>query len=485
MILAALTGCSRAPQRSVEKLAILPFENLTGDTTLDWVASAAPAIVTAELSGNPKLIAIRAGTASEGYLASADRFVHGVIVKRDGALRIDVSVEDAARHKMVTRAVESGDLIPAMSAIAKRLDPAATPFSTSSAEAVSAWGRHEYERAVAVDPDFGAAWLAWVESLAQVADAGHAISIAERALSRPGLRSDMDRARIAFMLAALRKDSLAREKALAALVKLQPSDTALLSLAAETEMNLRDFPAAAGYFKNILQVDPSAVGVMNSLGYAEAYAGNLDAAKKMLEEYAKQADQKANALDSLGEVHFMHGRFVEAEKYFLQTYQADARFLDGAELAKAALARWLGGDLKGADGLMMRYLDERNKAHDPLVTWREASWDFMTGRRDEAIAKLGNVPQQLGDRQKAIWLGRVSTDLVALKEKYDRTPPATDGEARAFYAAALVAAGQKDAARKLLERWPLPAESGGDPTIESLVFPKFIESRRALGMPAP
>jgi tetratricopeptide (TPR) repeat protein len=478
----SFSACSRAPGRPVDRLAVLPFENLTGDSALDWMASAAPAMVTAELSGNPKLLAIRAGSVNDGYLASADRMVHGFFVKRGGTLRIQVEVEDASRHKMVARAVESGDLLPAMNAIAKRLDSSAHPFSTASADAVSAWGRHEYERAVGIDPDFGAAWLAWADSLAQRGEASQAVGVTERALSRTGLRSETDRARIDLLAASLRKDAAAREKALGTLVKLEPSDTSLLSMAAETEMNLRNFTAAAGYFKSTLRVDPSAAGAMNLLGYAEGYGGDLDAARKTLEEYGRQAGQKTNSLDSLGEVYFVRGHFSDAEKYFLQAYQGEPTFGDGAELMKAAFARWLGGDLTGADGLLLRYLEDRNKLHDPLIVWREAVWDFVTGRRDEALAKLANVPSQLANRQRAVWLGHVSDGLAALKEGYDRSTPPSDGAARVFYAAALLADGQKEAARKLLELWPLPVETGGDATVESLVFPKFIESRRALGL---
>ena len=82
-------------------------------------------------------------------------------------------------------------------------------------------------------------------------------------------------------------------------------------------------------------------------------------------------------------------------------------------------------------------------------------------------------------------MAHISGDLAAMKEKYERTAPSADGEARVFYASALLANGQKDDARKLLELWPLPVETGGDSMVESLVFPKFIELRRSLGMSVP
>jgi tetratricopeptide repeat protein len=68
-----------------------------------------------------------------------------------------------------------------------------------------------------------------------------------------------------------------------------------------------------------------------------------------------------------------------------------------------------------------------------------------------------------------------------LRDLYQRTQPAADGEVRIFYASALAAAGQIEEAKKLLSRWPLP-DAGGDPLFQSLVFPRFLELRRKAGM---
>src|SRR5260370_42571482 len=108
-----------------------------------------------------------------------------------------------------------------------------------------------------------------------------------------------------------------------------------------------------------MAIDPAKAVALNGLGYAEAEAGNLDAAKKALEDYARQPNQQTNALDSLGEVHFMNGRFAEAEKYFAQVTARDPSFLGGAARLKAAYARWFAGELPGADALMRRYLEAR------------------------------------------------------------------------------------------------------------------------------
>jgi len=67
---------------------------------------------------------------------------------------------------------------------------------------------------------------------------------------------------------------------------------------------------------------------------------------------------------------------------------------------------------------------------------------------------------------------------MTLRQTYERTPPATDGLVRTLYASALLQAGQKDEARKLVERWPLP--EGSDSFFQAIMYPRFLELRKAL-----
>jgi tetratricopeptide (TPR) repeat protein len=403
-------------------------------------------------------------------------------------------VEDAARHKIAAETLETGGVLVSMNAAAKRIDPAARPFPSSNAEAVEAWGRGEFERAVTLDPDFGTAWLVWAEKLQHGGEREHAIDVAAKALARTSLRSELDRARLELFSAIAKHDEGARAKAMADLLRLTPSDSTLLAALAAIEMNSRHFQEAAGHYRELLQLEPANAGVMNSLGYAQGFAGDLDGARKTFDEYGQQPGQKANSLDSLGEVYFMHGKFAEAEKYFLDAHQSNPALAAGGDLLKAAYAHWLTSpddhrDVKGSDAIMARYLEFRRNQKDPLVAWREASWLYATGlystaRRDQAIAKLAAIPNpQLVTQQTDIWTGKfqLTHDVESLKARFDNTPPASDAQVRVLYAVALIAAGRKDEARPLLELWPMPW-TPGDAVLESWVLPKFIELRASLGI---
>ena len=145
-----------------------------------------------------------------------------------------------------------------------------------------------------------------------------------------------------------------------------------------------------------------------------------------------------------------------------------------------------GGVVVQVDPLIQKYLAFLAKQNDPLAVWREAVWLYATGRREQAMAALAKAPPDQAanmERQRAVWRGEVHVpdDLNQLRTVYHNTNPAADGLPRTLLAAALVKAGKADEARGLLKLWPLP-ESASDSLLQSLMYPRFLELRKALGI---
>ena len=474
----------------MERLAILPFSNLTGDAALDWVANAGPAILSEELAGGAQVLPLRAVSVGTAALQNATQFLHCSFTQRGGSLQIQYALEDAERHRMIATGSVDGTALFAVSALARTLDAeGARPFSTPNPDAAAAWGRGEFERAIALDADFGTAWASWIAQTAQAGKLDVAAELAGRALARASLRTPLDKAQIQLSFATLRNDQGARAAAFTDLARLTPHDTGPLLGLAAIQQQARNYPAAEELFRRVLAIEPARADALNSLGYAQGESGDVAAATKTLEAYGQLPNQANNAVDSLGEVYFMNGRFAEAEKFFSQVSARDPSFLKGAPLLKAAYARWLGGDLAGADALMQKYLALLAHQNDPLAVWREATWFYATGRSEQALALLAKAPPDQAanmERQRAVWRGeaRVSDDLNQLRTVYQNTNPAADGLPRTLYAAALVKAGKPDDARALLKLWPLP-ESASDSLLQSLMYPQFLELRKALKIQKP
>lgn len=146
--------------------------------------------------------------------------------------------------------------------------------------------------------------------------------------------------------------------------------------AGERAYMARDFTKAASLWGDAVKIAPDDVAVWNNLGYARAYAGDLDGAVAAAKEYARLKPNEANPLDSLGEIYFIGGKYAESEQAFLEAHSRDASFLGGAALAKAAQARLAAGDRGGAQTRFARYLDSARSRKDPGVAEAEARWRF-------------------------------------------------------------------------------------------------------------
>jgi hypothetical protein len=469
----------------VERVAFLPFENLSGDATLDWISSSGVRIVIDELlGGTARAIPLQVAALRDAYASGATQLVHGYVEKRRQGLHFEFVVEDAQTHKALQTLTSDGEALPSLDRLAKQIDTGAHAFSSTNSQAVAAWATGDYEKAVSLDPGFGAAWSSWVQSRNAAGDKQQAIDIAARALAQPNLQSPVDRAQLEFVSATLRQDEPAQERALTALARLMPHDVALLRQLATRETNARRFSEAARYYGAILQEAPDDIEMWNQLGYAQALGGDLESAQKSFERYGRDPARTANALDSEGEAEFMNGKFAAAEKNFLDANARSSALLGGGDLLKAAYAHWLQGDLPGADKLFFRYLTFRTEQKDVLVPWRQAVWEYSTGRPDAAVARLSSVTgpaANVAAAQLAVWKdpSKLPQDPAALKQAYERTPPAADGIPRVLYAAALAKAGQKDEARKLIALWPLPGLDS-DPLLQSFVFPKYLELKQEL-----
>lgn len=488
MILALACSCSRQSS-SLERFAFLPFDNQTGDPALEWVRTAGPQIAAQQLSGLKDIVAFPAADLRDAQLRNATRFVHGVIDRRAQSGRrvhLEIAIEDPADRRMRRTSSFDGDVLAVTAELAKYIHSGAKPFSTASPAALEAWGSGDLDRAISLDPDFGAAWLAKIQKLTVARDGPGAMAAVDAALRRNTLRTPLDRVQIELASATLRNDPKARTQALATLTGLLPNDTQLIRTLADAEVAARRFSEAARLYEQLSRLPSPAPDIFNQLGYAYAFAGDVARARKAFEDYSRQPGQEANSIDSLGEALFMNGQFAEAEKKFLEAHDRSPEMLSGGDVSKAAYARWLGGDLKGADELYARYVEFRKMANDPLIAWRAATWLYATGRKDRAIERLqvnrSSNPQltAITDKQLAVWRAsniQMPKDLGTLKQLYEATPPFEDGLIRIFYAEALLEAGNREEARKLTERWPLP-EPKVDVALQSLLYPRFLELRR-------
>src|SRR5579884_785044 len=92
-------SCSRdASSGRPVRLAILPIENLTNDTGLDWLGAASSAVLTYDLTGLKDVVPVRTPTIEAARSSGATRYVEGYFEPDHGKLAFRAQVEDAAKH---------------------------------------------------------------------------------------------------------------------------------------------------------------------------------------------------------------------------------------------------------------------------------------------------------------------------------------------------------------------------------------------------
>ncbi len=407
LLLALLTaGCSRQSKPVVERLAVVPFENLTGDPRLDWVGPVLAEAVVEQLTGSATVQPNTFARLSDAVMARGTVALRGYYILASGRLRLVASRERLPDGKVAATDTLEGavpDGVPALAdALARRLDSGVRPPETRSVEALRALAEAKasadpavafpiFARAVSADPDFGPAYVAWAQVLLARGDQNGLRAVLDKARTRGGRIAELRRAELAALGAAAGPDRAARTRTLVALARLTPADAELPARLGGENIAAHRYAEAAGYYRKAIAVDPSNGSLWNELGYAEARHKNLAAARAALLEYQRVAPQEANPLDSMGDVHFYLGAFADAAGYYLQAHGKDPSFLGSATLYKAARARLMTGDLAAANELFRRYEQARRQAGDRSSDYAAAQWLYLTGRRSEAVARMRTI----------------------------------------------------------------------------------------------
>ena len=340
---------------------------------------------------------------TQALAAGANRLVYGQFALVNGRLRVDAVIEDPAARRMVQTLSASGPLdqgiIPIADTLARRISPESRPFGTRSQQALQEYVAvlespdasgvaDRLAAAIQADANFGQAYVAWVQLAIAQKDLGTAERVLAQARARGTSIPEQDRLRLAVEEATMRGDSASRERALHDLLRVYPADPTLHRNLGELALNRREYDKGAAYLTTAAVIRPDDPAVLNLLGYAEAYRGDLRAAVNALRQYEKLRSDEANPLDSLGDVHFHLGQFSEAEQFYLKAHEKNPNFLSGGDELKAAHARLMTGDLTGADKLFDKYIEGRRAASDPAIEYRKAEWWWITGRRDRALSGL-------------------------------------------------------------------------------------------------
>jgi tetratricopeptide (TPR) repeat protein len=265
----------------------------------------------------------------------------------------------------------------------------AIALESPSGESVDLLGR-----AIHLDPDFGAAWVALTGLDVARGDRGAAMEVIEQ--SRHHKLDDLSQADLQLAAANMREDRPAGIAAMRKVSALSPGDTVLLRSLAQEETSGGQFAAAAADWKRVTAEVPSDPMAWNSLGYARSYAGDYAGALTALQEYQRLRPKDANPSDSIGDLNYSFRKFNEAAASYLDAHAKQPGFEQYGDLYKAAWAKFRAGDKTGADSLFAQFHTERTKSSPGILELLAADWLYRTGRERKGIAALRKFVSETG-----------------------------------------------------------------------------------------
>lgn len=422
ILVLAWLSCGR-PESAIQKIGLVPLENLSSDSALDWIGYVIPYVMASQSIGAEDVVVQQADTGWQGRAWRTDFVVEGYYVVKGGKLRVAVNRRDQRRQRVAQRAEVEAPLDQGMIPLIAPLTAAVT-----GGRRELQWGRPDViellgralaagdakqklelaHKAAQAEPKLTPAALVAAQLSLNAGDTASSGKVLEMALaSQPG---GWEHFQLARALAAVQRDPEALLKALQEGIRHTPNDPGLTRQLAELHLGKHDHNRAAQWFQRTAELEPEVPANWNSLAYSYAYGRRFPEAKAAVQRYLKLASADPNVYDTMGELHLMGGEFREASEQFLEAQRRDPQFLGGLEFSKAAFATFLGGDRTAADQLFARYIESRRALKDAYAEIRHAHWLYLTGRTEgafQAIRRLTSAEGEVGSRANAFltaWL---------------------------------------------------------------------------------
>jgi serine/threonine protein kinase/tetratricopeptide (TPR) repeat protein len=362
-------------------IAVISFENHTGDKAFDYLQKAIPDLLITSLERQSKL-----------YVATWERMldlleqmgkknvevidrqlgfelcrkegiktiVLGSYIKAGETFATDVKVLDVDTKKLLRSSSSKGEGISSiinkqideltkeisagMGLAGKNVESAEMPIADVTTRSMEAYryymegkenlrkfyfddARIAFEKAVALDPDFAMAYysLAFANYNLENIEASNAAIKRAKALSLK--TTEKERLYIeADYVWIVEKDSTKSDRILQEIVEKYPKEKGAFVTLGISYSSRGTFDKAIVDLNKALELDPNYGEAHNELGYAYLRMGDYSKAVEHLKIYVSLSPGEANPLDSLAEAYFDMGRLDEAIANYKETLKINPDF---------------------------------------------------------------------------------------------------------------------------------------------------------------
>jgi tetratricopeptide (TPR) repeat protein/predicted Ser/Thr protein kinase len=438
----AVRGIIPKAKGAVRTLAVVGFENLTGDAAYEYLKKAIPNLLITSLEQSKYLDVMSwerlndlAGPRERDISLPSERDVWFEICRREGVEAIvlgsftkaenlfatDAKIYDVQTKNLLKSTGSRGEGVGSIlrtqidelsreiskgvglseRAAAKSAVPI-TQVTTASMEAYESFlkGQEDFDRyyfdearlslekAVEKDPDFALAYFYLARVYQNLADAPRAEKALElfKKLSRTGTAKGKEGFYITALSRLMEKDPEGYVRGLKDVIHADPGDKRALVDLAWFYKNQKKYAEAIPLFDKALEIDPDFGYALNLLAYTYSEMGEKEKALETFDRYAAALPGDANPLDSMGDLYFLTGKFGAARAKYEQALTVRPQFPSAWKLAYLyAMEGDYGRALQWADHLIAHAETDgiRSQGHQ----WKGFYYSLM-GHFDAALGEL-------------------------------------------------------------------------------------------------
>jgi tetratricopeptide (TPR) repeat protein len=379
-----VSSCSRNQASSLERAAIVPANILISDPNSEWMSLGIALALEQDFATSHRITAVLANGDSGAYQHGATQVLRTTVEDRRGRINIHVTVTNLATQRITSSGdvnlPSSAGVLATVNAVAKRIDPQSTEFSTKNDRAWQAYtvaaGSSSVQTrvqmlngAVNADPAFGLAYLVLAQVLNQAGDQNLAPLLSAAAAHRAAF-TPLDKARFDALVARTSHAPLEQQ---------------------------------ANVTAAVLQLAPNDVDALATLGSERFLQNNATEGERLLNRALELSPGNVNIRAQLAEGLLETRRFAEAEKIFTSINNSPA------VLPQLAVCSLLKGDPGRANTVFSNYLKERAAANDPLLYLAQANWIAISKSPAEGVQYLARNNfskddlRSLAFSQSSIW----------------------------------------------------------------------------------
>ncbi len=437
-------------ERSV---AVVTFQNQTGDQAFDYLQAAIPNLLITSLEQSKYLhvttferlrdLLRQMGKEQAGVIDSelgfelckkdnVDALVLGSYVRAGETFATDVKVFDVKTRKLLKSATAKGEgaqsildnqigqlsreISRGVGLSQKTVEEAQvqiSEFQTSSLEAYRYFlmgkecldrfyfedARKNLEKAVELDPQFASAYLYLFRTYRYLSNSDLAAVTLKKAKAYSGKATEKERLYIEAAYARrIEQDPDKQLNIFREIAAKYPKEKEAYSSLVTIYLQKKMYPEAIAEAGKALDLDPEWVVILNSLGYLYSATGDLVKAEEYLKKAVSVAPGDANPLDSLAEFYFRAGRLDEAVALYREAVRIKPDF--GSEDIIAYICAVKGDYTEAMSWLDQFVLATPSKRWQSLGYWWKAVFNYILGKREQSRVEMERVRaacQSIGD----------------------------------------------------------------------------------------